>query len=133
MRRGRPRRGLTAYASRAGLSAALSVQWAALTPGDAPLLCGACGARHGHRWPLSRLDEMRVCGHRLLRPPHANRPILKLLRILGNLLSAIERRVAPLPPISYLPILMTGDVAKGRRNYGDHDKGLAPLSLCESR
>jgi hypothetical protein len=21
----------------------------------------------------------------------------------------------------------------GRRNYGDHDKGLAPLSLCESR
>jgi hypothetical protein len=25
------------------------------------------------------------------------------------------------------------DVAKGRRNYGDHDKGLAPLSLCESR
>jgi hypothetical protein len=27
----------------------------------------------------------------------------------------------------------TRNVAKGRRNYGDHDKGLAPLSLCESR
>jgi hypothetical protein len=25
------------------------------------------------------------------------------------------------------------NVSNGRRNYGDHDKGLAPLSLCESR
>lgn len=24
-------------------------------------------------------------------------------------------------------------VRKGSRNYGDRDKGLAPLSLCESR
>jgi hypothetical protein len=24
---------------------------AAIAPGNAPVLCGACGARHGHRWP----------------------------------------------------------------------------------
>jgi hypothetical protein len=33
--------------------------------------CGAYGARHGHRWPLSRLHETRVSGHRL-RLPNAN-------------------------------------------------------------
>ena len=62
MRRGRPPSGGAAYASRAGPSA---VRWTdkALAPGDAPVHCGACGARHGHRWPPSRrLDEMRRFG-----------------------------------------------------------------------
>ena len=39
-------------------------------------------------------------------------------------------------PLSRAPRPFVGPVLKGRngsRNYGDRDKGLAPLSLCESR
>jgi hypothetical protein len=72
--------GLTAYASRAGPSAAPRTDKAALAPGDAPVLYGACGARHRHRWPRSRFDEAPE-RRETATTPRESRTILELLRI----------------------------------------------------
>jgi hypothetical protein len=43
-------------------------------------------------------------------------------------------RLATTALCAFLPFLgPNGNACFGSRNYGDSDKGLAPLSLCESR
>jgi hypothetical protein len=58
---------------------------------------------------------------------------LEILSDKNRCMGFIQEDIAAIRAGGIITVPRRRVVGFGRRNYGDHDKGLAPLSLCESR